>query len=156
MTQPEADGTVRIEASAKVEIDRSPAEVMSALRDPGTAVRTGQFCIRAFRAPDTPAGEVGEQHLQFSQHPDGRLEVEVEQLEELDFPHRVRVRSLCYPGDLVLVHTCEALPMGGTAYTQAVAMNVPDDAGRPVMELIFQGEAARSAAALKRVLEGGD
>jgi len=146
-------GDVRVVVSATVLINRPPEAVMGFLLEPGSAVATGQFVTRAVRAPDTPAGEVGEQHLHFWTDDDGVLVVEVEEVIEIDFPRHVATRSLTTPGDLRVVHTCEPSETGGTTYTQEVSITERETASRHLTRQLFIEGTGRTVARIKEILE---
>jgi hypothetical protein len=142
----------RIEVAETVEIARPPEVVMDFLRDPSSAVATGQFCTRAFRAPDTPVGEVGEQHVQISES-DGLLVVDVEEVVEIDLPHRILTRNLTTPGDLRVAYLCEPWGEQGTRYTQQVSITVADSFERSITEGLFVDETRRVTQRIKELLE---
>ena len=147
------DGDTRVVVSETVLINRPPAAVLGFLLDPASAVATGQSVTRAVRAPDTPAGEVGEQHLHFWTDDDGTLVVEVEEVVELDFPRRVATRSLTTPGDLRVVYACEPAEAGGTTYTQEVSITVTETSSRHLTRQLFVDETRRVVARIKEILE---
>jgi hypothetical protein len=131
----------------------SPDTVMGFLLAPVSAVMVGPHTVRCFRAPDTPVGEVGEQHVAISEE-DGRLHVEVDEVVELDFPRVAVTRNLTTPGDIRVRYTCDQRPDGGTDYRQEVSIDVSPGQER-VLRPLFEAETDRAVARITEVLESG-
>jgi hypothetical protein len=93
-----------VNARATVEIDRLPEVVMEFLLDPVSAVLTGQFTERCLHLPDTPARAVGAQYVSISRE-DGLLVAGVEELVELDFPHRAVSVDRTNPGEITVAYS---------------------------------------------------
>lgn len=131
----------------------SPDTVMGFLLAPVSGVMVGQHTVRCFRSPDTPVGEVGEQHVAISEE-DGRLHVEVEEVVELEFPRVAVTRNLTTPGDIRVRYTCDPRPDGGTDYRQEVSIDVGPGQEK-VLRPLFEAETDRAVARIAEVLESG-
>lgn len=145
---------IRVVVAETVDIACTPTEVMTFLLDPASAVLIGPTTTRCFRAPDTPTRQVGEQHFVVHGN-DDPVTVDVEQVEEIDFPRRVRTRNLTLAGDLQVVYTCDSRSEGATTYTQEVGITVPDGTQALIIEQLFREETVRSTRRIKELLEGG-
>ena len=124
---------------------------MDFLLDPRSAVLTGQFTVRCFHLPDTPSDAPGAQFVSLSVD-DGLVVAEVDELVELDHPHRAVSVNRSTPGAITVVYTCVARDDGGTEYTQEVQMRPA--AGRvEALQSLFEAETVRCVRRIKQVLE---
>ena len=127
---------------------------MEFLLDPVSAVLTGQLTERCLHLPDTPAGAVGAQYVSISRE-DGLLVADVEELVELDFPHRAVSVDRTSPGEITVAYSCARRADGGTDYTQEVWMR-PEPGHAAVLQRVFEGETIRAVTRIKEVLESGE
>jgi len=151
-SRPQESPTVN--ARATVQIDLLPEVVMEFLLDPVSAVLTGQFTERCLHLPDTPARAVGAQYVSISRE-DGLLVAGVEELVELDFPHRAVSVDRTNPGEITVAYSCARRADGGTDYTQEVWMR-PEPSHAAILQRAFEGETIRAVTRIKEVLENGD
>lgn len=135
-------------------IDRSPETVMSFLLDPVSTVMLGQFTHRSFHLPDTPTDDVGAQYVGLSWE-NGLRVAEVEELVELEFPHRAVSVNRTTPGAITVAYTCAPREDGGTDYTQDVWMQAEGRFADRLQE-VFDAETMRSVLRLKEVLENDE
>ncbi len=148
---------VTVSARATVDIAVPAETVMDFLLDPVSAVMTGQLTERCVHLPDTPERAVGMQHLHFSME-GGLLVAEVEELVELDYPHRAVTVNRTTPGGITVAYTCA--PRGDAAaeytqYTQEVWMQ-PSPGSAELLQDLFDAETQRCALRIKQVLENGE
>jgi hypothetical protein len=148
---------VAVNASATVDIAVPAATVMDFLLDPVSAVMTGRLTERCVHLPDTPERAVGMQHMHFSME-GGLLVAEVEELVELDYPHRAVTVNRTTPGGITVAYTCA--PRGRdaaahTQYTQEVWMQ-PSPGSAELLQELFDAETHRCAQRVKQVLESGE
>ncbi|GAA1475903.1 hypothetical protein GCM10009623_03490 [Nocardioides aestuarii] len=127
---------------------------MDFLLDPRSAVLTGQLTERSLHLTDTPPRERGAQFVSISRQ-DGLLVAEVEELVELDYPHRAVSVNLTSPGNITVAYTCAASTSGGTDYTQEVWMS-PGPGRAAHLQGLFESETERSVNRIKQVLEAGE
>ncbi len=143
-----------VNSRATVQIDQPPEVVLDFLLDPVSAVMTGQFTERCLHLPDTPARAVGAQYVSISRE-DGLIVASVEELVELDFPHRAVSVDRTTPGEITVAYSCARRADGGTDYTQEVWMT-PEPGHAAVLQRAFEGETIRSVTRIKEVLENGE
>ena len=153
VTAPPEGTRTRMHVSGSGVVACSPDTVMGFLLTPASAVVIGPHTLRCFRAPDTPVGAVGEQHVAVSEE-DGRLRVEIEEVVELDLPRVAVTRNLTTPGDIRVRYTCEPRADGGTDYQQEVWIDVAPGQEQ-VLRPLFVAETDRAVARITEVLESG-
>lgn len=144
----------QVHARASVAIHCPPETVMDFLLDPRSAVLTGELTDRSLHLTDTPAREPGAQFVSLSRL-DGLLVAEIEELVELDYPHRALSRNLSSPGEITVAYTCAPGTTGGTDYTQEVWMH-PEPGRAAALQPLFEAETRRSVHRIKQVLESGE
>ena len=128
---------------------------MDFLLDPRSAVLTGQLTERSLHLADTPAREPGAQFITLSRL-DGLLVAEIEELVELDYPHRAVSRNISSPGEITVSYRCAPTPTtGGTDYTQEVWMR-PEPGRAAQLQGLFEAETLRCVQRIKQVLETGE
>ena len=124
---------------------------MSFLLDPVSAVMIGQSTHRCFHLPDTPTDAVGAQYVSLSWE-NGLLAADVEELVELEFPHRAVSVNRSTPGAITVAYTCAPRENGGTDYTQEVWIEAGRASADAVQEA-FTRETLRSVLRIKEILE---
>jgi hypothetical protein len=135
-------------------IARPPDQVAEFLMDPRSAVLIGPNVHRCFRAPDHPAGAVGEQHLYVETGDDGRPLVGIEEITALDLPHAIETRNLTSPADLRVRYSFAPHADRATRYRQEVWATV-SQRSRAHAQALLDAETHRSVARIKEVLESG-
>jgi hypothetical protein len=145
---------VRLECRQAAVIALPPEVVMGFLLDPASALLIGPTVQRVFRAPDTPVGAVGEQHVYVTAEGDV-LSVEVDEVVELDFPTRVTTVTRTAPGDLRIVYEATPRDSGGSVYTQTVSITV-QRGQLATLQAQFQAHTDRAVARIKEILENGE
>jgi hypothetical protein len=143
-----------VNARVTVSIARPPETVMDFLLDPVSGVLTGLSTVRCLHVPDTPERAPGAQFVNLSLE-GGLLVADVDELVELDHPHRAVSVNRSTPGAITVAYTCVARDDGGTDYTQEVWMH-PDAGRAKALQALFEAETARSVHRIKQVLEGDE